>query len=154
MTSVETTIQSIQEGMKKISDGINQLKQECFKDLVKEGQLDNFKLDEDAEEEMNVRQVKEYYEGKIDKYDEKVHACEYEKKQLETFFQHADNTRKQLEEILASRESINGAYDVNINNIKIVINAIIDYVNPLRRKEGPMEKLPLLFNEHADPKSK
>ena len=158
MTSVETTIQSIQDGMKKINDGmkifnigIGQMKQISFMDIVKEQKLDNFKLDEDAEEDMTGKQVKAYYEGKIDKYDEKVHACEYEKKQLESFFQCADNTRKQLEEILASRESINGAYDVNINNIKIVINAIIDYVNPLRRKEGPMEKLPLLFNEHANP---
>ena len=60
MTSVETTIQSIQDGMKKISDGmkifnigIGQMKQISFMDIVKEQKLDNFKLDEDAEEEMS-----------------------------------------------------------------------------------------------------
>ena len=104
MSSVETTSQSIQDGMKRINDlmkvigvGMGQMKQTSFKDVVKEGQLENFKLDENTADEMNRREIKEYYEGMYDKYDEKVHALEYEKKQLETFFQLADNTRKQLE---------------------------------------------------------
>ena len=39
MSSLETIIQSIQDGMKRISDGIGQLKQESFKDVVKEEHL-------------------------------------------------------------------------------------------------------------------
>ena len=62
MSSVETTIQTIQDGMKKISDnmkiistGIGQMKQTSLKDVVKEGQLDKFKLSEDKVDEMNRR---------------------------------------------------------------------------------------------------
>ena len=72
MSSVETTIQSIQDEMKKISAGIEQLKQTSFIDIVKEEQLKNFRLDSKVANEMDRRDIKEYYEGKLDKYDEKI----------------------------------------------------------------------------------
>ena len=104
MSNVETTIQSIQDGLEKINDGIGQMMETAFKDVVKEEQLENFMLDEDVEDKMARAEIRAHYEGKYDKYEKKVHELENDKKQLENFFQSAEKTKKQLEEILYMRK--------------------------------------------------
>ena len=153
MSSVETTIQFIQDGMKKISDGISQVKHAAFTDFVKEQKLEDFMIDDEKEGNMKKKEVKEYYKGIYDNYEARMHALESEKKQIETFFQLADNTRKQFEDIMNTKESINNAYDVNINNIKIVINSVIKEVNKNADQNDPIvEVLPLLNNEYKEPR--
>ena len=151
MSSVEEAIQCIEEGMKKISIGLQQLKQASFKDIVKEKQLENFVLDEEKADDMNRREIREHYEGTFDKYEEIVLRLENEKKQLNKFFQNAENTKKQLEVTLNTKNSIIDAFDININNIKIVMNDVIDNINPYASKADKKEKLPVQPNEHVDP---
>ena len=66
MSSIETTLKNIQDGMNKINEGIEQLKQISFKDIVKEEQLKKFKIDDnnDKADEMSRKEIREYYEGK------------------------------------------------------------------------------------------
>ena len=94
MSRVGTTIQSMQEGMKKINDGMIHLQETSFRDIVKEDQLENFVLEDEEADEMSRGKIREYYEEIFVKYEEKVNALVNEKKQLKTFFQNAEDTKK------------------------------------------------------------
>ena len=59
MSSVETTIEYIQDGMKKISVGIEKLKQAGFTDVVREEQLEKGELAENKADEMSRREIRE-----------------------------------------------------------------------------------------------
>ena len=61
-------------------------------------------------------------------------------------------TRRQIVRILNIKESMNKAYDVNMNNVKIVMNDVIGCVNKYSSDNDQKEKLPLENNEHLDPK--
>ena len=154
MSVIEKTIQSIQDGMKIISEGINQLKQKSFIDIVREEQLEKFKLNDAQADEMHRKDIRAYYDGKYDMYDEKMHSLENDKKQIETFFQSVENIHNQLEEILKSKESFTRAYDVNLNNIKIVLNDVIGYLNRYSSDDEQKDSIPVKSNIHIDPKPK
>ena len=156
MSIVETIIQSIQDGIEKITDGAVQLREASFKDIVKEEKLDEkYLIDDDAEDKMSKSDIRTHYQGEYDKYEEKICNLENDKKQLDTCFQRVENTMKQMEEILNSRDSIKNAFDININNIKIVMNTVIENISKYtRRDDKSMKKLSLHTQKHIDPKSK
>ena len=151
MTSAETTIKRIQDAMNIIREGINQLEQTSFTDIVREEHLENYKLDEGEEDNMTIKQAREHYKGVYDDYDKKVNELENEKKELEALFQRVEDTKKQLEEILKIKESMNRAYDVNINNVKIVMNDIVGCVNRYSSVNDKKERLPVQPNYHVIP---
>ena len=151
MTSVKTTIKNIQMRMNGINEGIEQLKQTTFTDIVRVEYLENFKLDGNEEDNMTVKQAREHYKRVYDDYDKKVNELENEKKELEALFQRVEDTKKQLEEILKIKESMNRAYDVNINNVKIVMNDIVGCVNRYSSVNDKKERLPVQPNYHINP---
>ena len=50
MSGIEEIIQIIEEGMKKVTDGLNDVNNICYKDIVKEEQLDSKYLLTDEQE--------------------------------------------------------------------------------------------------------
>ena len=69
MSDIDTAIQSIQDGMNKINQGIQLLNQTSYKNVVKDEELE---IDERNANRMSVKEMTDYYEGKLNKCDEKV----------------------------------------------------------------------------------
>ena len=156
MSGIEETIQLIEEGMKKVTDSLNALTNTCYRDIVKEEQLDTGnELTDEQEDNMKKSEIRQHYQGVYYKYEEKVKQLENEKKGLEQIFSKVEIAKRAMENMLSNKDSINEAYDVNINNIKITINEVIKMINANKsRTEEEMNKISLSFNKHIDPRSK
>ena len=75
------------------------------------------------------------------------------RKELGQIFSKVEIAKRAMENMLSNKNSINEAYDVNINNIKITINGVITMINKYKENnEKEMNKISLSFNEHIDPR--
>ena len=58
MSGIEETIQIMEEGMKKVTDSLNALNNTCYRDIVKEEQLDtSYELTEEQQDEMRDKET-------------------------------------------------------------------------------------------------
>ena len=149
-TDVREISEAIQLNVTNVERMIQQFIEHSMNDIVKDKKM-NESL-EIVNQKNDINEKRACYESYYDKFNETRRQLEEEKKSVDSIYQLIDVVISKLKEFIVTKTLISNAYDVNINNIGIIMNKIVYELKLLHYPDTKEMEIKVLNNQIIDPK--